>query len=81
MILDNDKPKPQKEDKEAPEMLEIIIKNHETSEIMLNEISSQKHFSTGSVGYYLGTKMTNPKSGERYQISCSIALIGSKPKI
>lgn len=79
MKSDNDKPKPLKVDEKAPELLEIIIKDKKTGEIFMTEVAGQKHFSTGSVGYYLGGKMTNPDSGERYQISCNIALIGSKP--
>ena len=80
MDLEKDKPQPLKVDEKAPEFLEIIIKNKKTGDIFLTETLSQKHFSTGSVGYYLGSKMTNPESMERYQVSCNIALIGSKPK-
>jgi len=78
--IDKDKPQPLKTDEKAPELLEIIIKDKETGEEFMREVVLQKHFSTGSVGYYVGGKMTNPQSGERYQVSCNIALIGSKPK-
>jgi hypothetical protein len=80
MNLDKDKPKPAKTDPKAPELLKISITNQETGEELYKETVTQKHFSTGSVGYYVGGKMTNPASGERYQISCNIALIGSKPE-
>ena len=80
MKLEEGKPKPLKTDEKAPELLEIQIKDKETGEIYITEVVTQKHFSTGSVGYYFGGKMTNPNSGEKYQISCNIALIGSKPK-
>jgi hypothetical protein len=80
MHLDEGKPKPLKQDEKAPELLEIVITDKKTGEVFMTETVQQKHFSTGSVGYYCGGKMTNPQSGERYQISCNIALIGSKPK-
>ena len=78
--LDKEKPQPLKIDEKAPEMLELTITDKKTGETLMTEFVSQKHFSTGSVGYYCGGKMTNPESGERYQVSCNIALIGSKPK-
>lgn len=78
--LDPDKPKPEKIDSEAPDSLEIIIKDKATGDVFLSDIALQKHFSTGSVGYYLSGKANNSKSGERYQVSCNITLIGSKPK-
>lgn len=80
MKLDEGKPQPLKLDEKAPELLEISICNKETGEVFIKEVVQGKHFSTGSVGYYFGGKMTNPESGEKYQISCNIALIGSKPK-
>jgi hypothetical protein len=69
-----------KSDNEAPKTLKIIIQNGETGETMFSEISTNKEFKTGSKGYNCSGKMTNPKSGERYQISCNVILIGSKPK-
>lgn len=80
MKIDNDKPKPAKVDAKAPELLGIIIKNNETGDVFLDEVVPQKHFSTGSVGYFFGGKLTNKESGERYQVSCNITLIGSKPE-
>jgi hypothetical protein len=81
MITLNPKnPKPVKTEPKAPELLEIQITNKNNGEVFMKEIVQQKHFSTGSVGYFLGGKMTNPESGERYQVSCNIALIGSKPE-
>jgi len=79
MKLNKDFPQPVKIDEKAPELLEIIIKDQKTDKIFFHEVVGQKHFKTGSVGYYVGGKMTNPQSGERYQISCNITLIGSKP--
>lgn len=79
MKLNSDFPKPVKQDEAAPEFLEISIKDKKTGDALFTEVLPQKHFRTGSVGYFCGGKMTNPKSGERYQISCNIALIGSKP--
>ena len=38
-----------------------------------------KDFSSGSKGFYANGKLVNPESGARYQVSCSIVLIGSKP--
>ena len=80
MILDKDKPQPAKQDTEAPELLEMIIRDPKTGKELFTEIVKQKHFSSGSVGYYAGGKMTNPASGERYQVGCNITLIGSKPE-
>lgn len=79
MNLDKDKPKPLKIDEKAPETLEIIIRDKSTGDEILSETVNQKHFSTGSVGYNCSAKMTNKESGERYQVSCNITLIGSKP--
>lgn len=39
-----------------------------------------KDFSSGSTGFYANGKIVNPESGARYQVSCSIVLIGSKPE-
>ena len=77
--LDKNKPQPQKTDPAAPELLEIVVRDKKTGDVYLTDLMPQKHFSTGSVGYFFGGKMTNPESGERYQVSCNIALIGSKP--
>jgi len=79
MLIEKDKPQPLKVDEKAPELLEIVLFNKTTGDIMFKEVVAQKHFSTGSVGYYCNGKMVNPESGERYQISCNITLIGSKP--
>ena len=79
MKLDESYPQPVKTDEQAPELLEITIRDKKTGDVFMTEIASQKHFKTGSVGYYVGGKMVNPLSGERYQVSCNIALIGSKP--
>jgi len=41
-------------------------------------VAAAKEFKTGSVGFYAGEKVTNPKSGARYQMGVNIILIGSK---
>lgn len=80
MELNPEYKKPEKQDKGAPEILEIVIKNKKTGEELFKELALPKHFSSGSVGYYAGGKMTNSESGERYQVGCNMTLIGSKPK-
>ena len=70
--------KPKKTDPNAPENLEIEIRDKKTGNILFSGIVPEKHFKTGSVGYYLNGKMTN--GAEKYQIGCSITLIGSKPE-
>jgi len=42
-------------------------------------VANSKSFKTGSTGFYAGDKLVI--GGERYQVSCSIVLIGSKPKL
>ncbi|MDR2151064.1 MAG: hypothetical protein LBO67_09740 [Spirochaetaceae bacterium] len=72
-------PEPAKRDPEAPRFLDIIIKDSAGNE-WGKLIAPDREFSTGSVGFYVSEKITNPKSGERYQCSLSFTLIGSKPK-
>lgn len=79
MKLNKDLPQPVKQDEKAPELVQVIIKDAKTGQEYLTDFVTPKHFSTGSVGYYYGGKMINPESGEKYQISCNITLIGSKP--
>lgn len=38
-----------------------------------------REFKSGSTGYFAGGKLQG-EDGDRYQVSCSIVLIGSKPK-
>jgi len=38
-----------------------------------------KTFSSGSIGLYAGGKLED-KAGNRFQVTCSIVLIGSKPQ-
>ena len=79
MQLDPQKPQPKKLDKDAPKMLEVTIKDgHEN--LFLSAHAMEKHFSTGSVGYFLSGKAINPVSQEKYQVSINITLIGSKPE-
>jgi len=69
---------PAKRDPKAPRFLEVTVKDSEGA-VWSNFIAPVKDFSTGSVGYYVSEKTTNPQSGERYQCGLSFTLIGSKP--
>lgn len=71
-------PEPAKRDPKAPKFLEISIKDSE-GKVWSTLYAHGKDFSTGSVGFYASEKITNPDSGERYQSSFNITLIGSKP--
>lgn len=42
-------------------------------------VATERKFSSGSDGYFLGDKVVFD-NGDRYQVSCSIVRIGSKPK-
>ena len=42
-------------------------------------IANAKHFSTGSKGFWAGGKVE--VNGVRYQVSCNIVEIGSKPAV
>lgn len=80
MELNKELPKPEKTDDSEFEKLELIVRDPSTGKELFNESVKPKHFSSGSVGYYVGGKFTNPESDERYQVGCNITLIGSKPK-
>ena len=64
-------------DAEAPQSLTIEIKTSD-GKVWGSVIAGAKEFKTGSVGFYAGEKVTNPKSGARYQLGLNIILIGSK---
>ncbi|HKR56507.1 MAG TPA: hypothetical protein VJS20_09410 [Gemmatimonadales bacterium] len=64
-------------DSEAPPSLTLEIKTSD-GKIWGTVVAAAKEFKTGSVGYYAGEKVTNPKSGARYQLGVNIILIGSK---
>jgi hypothetical protein len=69
---------PTKDDK-SPTMLRV--KFEDTNGTSWMELPAPaKEFSTGSKGFYVSGKITNPESGKTYQVSGSITLIGSKPK-
>jgi hypothetical protein len=71
-------PEPEmKPDRPAAVVLEVRTPEGEVWGIIT---ASAKDFKTGSSGYYANGKITNPKTGERYQLGCSITLIGSKKK-
>jgi hypothetical protein len=60
--------------------VEIKISGDDDKEL-LKSIAPAKNFSTGSKGFYLSGKFTDPDNpNDRYQVSCNIILIGSKPK-
>jgi len=42
--------------------------------------ANQKEFKTGSKGFFGHGKITDPDTGKKYQVSCNIVEIGSKPK-
>jgi len=71
-------PEPAKRDPKAPKFLEVTIKDSDGKPWSTVYVHS-KDFSTGSVGFYASDKVTNPESGERYQVGLSFTLIGSKP--
>ena len=71
-------PEPAKRDPKAPKFLEISIKDSE-GKVWNTLYAHPKDFSTGSVGFFASDKLSNPESGERYQVSMSYTLIGSKP--
>ena len=65
-------------DNKAPEYLKVTIadpKGNTIAELSVDE----KVFSTGSVGYYLSEKLSNPENRKaNYQTSFTMTLIGSK---
>jgi hypothetical protein len=67
-----------KRDPKAPKFLEVTVKDSD-GKPWATFYAQAKEFSTGSVGYYISDKATNPESGERYQCGLSFTLIGSKP--
>ncbi len=71
-------PEPKKTDPSAPPTLNISFSDPEAKD-WGSMMASGKQFSSGSVGFYTSSKITNPKSGERYQVTVNIVLIGSKP--
>jgi hypothetical protein len=64
-------------DADAPPSLTIEIKTSD-GKLWGTVIAGAKEFKTGSIGFYAGEKVTNPKSGARYQLGINIILIGSK---
>jgi hypothetical protein len=71
-------PEPKKRDTKAPQFLQVTITSPEGKN-WGTFIAREKHFSTGSIGFYAGEKIINPENGERYQVGMNITLIGSKP--
>jgi hypothetical protein len=64
-------------DADAPAALTIEIKTS-SGEVWGTLVAGAKEFKTGSVGFYASGKVTNPRSGARYQVGMNIILIGSK---
>jgi hypothetical protein len=64
-------------DADAPASLILEIKGPDGSS-WGTLAAGAKEFKTGSVGFYGNGKVTNPKSGARYQLGLNIILIGSK---
>ena len=71
-------PEPKKRDENAPDHLTIEIKDS-SGNLWGSLTATNKHFSSGSVGFYANAKIENPVSHERYQVGGNIILIGSKP--
>ncbi|MHB9294762.1 hypothetical protein PilKf_00489 [Pillotina sp. SPG140] len=69
---------PAKQDTKAPQFLDVTVKDN-NGHIWSNISAVPKTFSTGSIGYYASSKVVNPESGERYQVSLMFTLVGSKP--
>lgn len=65
-------------DKEAPASVKLEIKTPE-GELWGTIVADAREFKTGSCGFYANGKVTNPKSGLKYQLGCNLILIGSKP--
>ncbi len=64
-------------DADAPASLTIEFKTP-TGEVWGTLVAGAKEFKTGSVGFYGNGKITNPKTGARYQVGANVILIGSK---
>lgn len=41
--------------------------------------AAEREFKSGARGFFMGDKLQDPSTGKRYQISCNIVEIGSKP--
>ncbi|MCI0699043.1 hypothetical protein L0337_44450 [candidate division KSB1 bacterium] len=72
-------PEPKKRDPQAPANLIVEIKDND-GRVWGTITAAAKQFSSGSVGFYANSKIENPDSHERYQVSGNIILIGSKPE-
>jgi hypothetical protein len=64
-------------DNNAPDSVNLEIRTPE-GEVWGTVVASAREFKTGSVGFYANGKVTNPKSGLKYQLGCNIILVGSK---
>jgi hypothetical protein len=70
---------PAKRAPKTPKFLQITVKDSERKEWPGMIAQQPKDFSSGSVGFYISDKNTNPESGERYRCGLTFTLIGSKP--
>ena len=62
-----------------PKSVSVTIANGDV--IWDNMYAPVRMFRSGSEGYFAGGKVIDRDNGERYQVSCSIVRIGSKPKV
>ena len=68
-----------RKDDKAPEYLTVEIKGAGESWGVIH--ATQKEYKTGTAGYFLVGKVSNPENPlARYQININVMLIGSKPK-
>jgi len=66
-------------DEKKPGHLVVSIKDEQGKE-WGSYIAVQKDFSTGSVGFNISEKVTNPDNPQaKYQLGLNLTLIGSKP--
>jgi hypothetical protein len=75
-------PKPLKVDKKAPKTVTVEIWNRSAKKAAPwgNLFGGLRVFTTGGVGYNVSGKVVNPASGETYNFSGNLVLVGSTPK-
>lgn len=75
-------PKPVKTDKKAPKTItvEVWARSGKTAQPWGNLFGGLRVFTTGGAGYNVSGKVVNPASGERYNFSGNLVLVGSTPK-
>ncbi len=75
-------PKPVKTDKKAPKTITIEVwsRSGKTAQPWGNLFGGLRVFTTGGAGYNVSGKVVNPASGETYNFSGNLVLVGSTPK-